>query len=217
MDKILRDDAAFGELIVSNYKFPPRDDSVHTQDRSLPSGIKIRIYQPPHTQTELLPTGIFIHGGGFILGCLDSEDAQCRLICRRANVILISVDYRLAPEHRAPSALDDCVEAYRWIFANADHLCGDLERAFICGFSAGGNLAIACAMKINESTPTARPVGLISIVPITCHPSAIPARLAPHYKSYVENSECPMNTRSGMMAFFGRLFRSFCCRQTVQG
>ena len=90
---------------------------------------------------------IFIHGGGFVIGDLDSHDDLCRLICRDAGVHVLSVDYRLAPEHKAPAAADDGFAAYRWAREHAAELGADPDRVAVGGDSAGGNIAAVVAQR----------------------------------------------------------------------
>ncbi|MBS45189.1 MAG: alpha/beta hydrolase [Nocardioides sp.] len=87
------------------------------------------------------PTLLFLHGGGFVYGDLDSHDATCRLLAERAGVRVLSVDYRLAPEHPFPAAHDDAVAAYRWLLEHADRVGADPARISVGGDSAGGSLA----------------------------------------------------------------------------
>lgn len=87
------------------------------------------------------PLLVFFHGGGFVVGDLETHDALCRLLCRDAGIHVMAVDYRLAPEHPAPAAVDDCYAAYRWALAHAAELGADPTRVAVGGDSAGGNLA----------------------------------------------------------------------------
>jgi acetyl esterase len=104
-----------------------------------PAGtIPARHYRPAGPDAALL---VFYHGGGFVIGDIDTHDALCRLICRDAGVHVLSVDYRLAPEHKAPAAVDDAYTAYRWALAHAAELGADAGRVAVGGDSAGGNLA----------------------------------------------------------------------------
>jgi acetyl esterase len=93
---------------------------------------------------------VFIHGGGWIVGDLDSHDATCRVLAEKAGVRVLSLDYRLAPEHPFPAAYDDCMAAYRWVVANASELGADPTRLAVGGDSAGGNLAAAVALQAAE-------------------------------------------------------------------
>ena len=92
-----------------------------------------------------LPLLVFFHGGGFVFGGLDTHDGLCRLICRHAGAHVLAIDYRLAPEHPFPAAVEDARGALRWAFANASRLNADPHRIGVCGDSAGGNLAAVAA------------------------------------------------------------------------
>lgn len=107
--------------------------------------IAARAYAPVATGSEPHAALIFFHGGGFVMGGLDTHDGLCRLICAEGNLRVIAVDYRLAPEHRYPAALDDAVAATRWICANAAELGIDPGRVAVGGDSAGGTLAAVVA------------------------------------------------------------------------
>lgn len=87
------------------------------------------------------PLLVFLHGGGFVVGSLGTHDGLCRRLCHDSGVHVLSVDYRLAPEHKAPAAGEDCIAAYRWAVEHADELGADPQRVAIGGDSAGGNLA----------------------------------------------------------------------------
>lgn len=87
------------------------------------------------------PLLVFYHGGGWVIGDLDTHDALCRLICRDASVHVLAIDYRLAPEHKAPAAVDDCYAAYLWAREHAEELGADPGRVAVGGDSAGGNLS----------------------------------------------------------------------------
>jgi acetyl esterase len=87
------------------------------------------------------PLLVYFHGGGFVTGDLDTHDVPCRLLCRHAGVHVLAVDYRLAPEHPFPAALDDAMQAFHWAVAHARTLSADGERVSVGGDSAGGNLA----------------------------------------------------------------------------
>jgi len=117
------------------------------EERSV-GGVPGRIYVPEALTESSAPrpTLVFIHGGGFVYGGLDSHDAVCRVLAERAGVQVISVDYRLAPEHPFPAAYDDCVAAYSWIVEHAVELSVDRDRLAVGGDSAGGNLAAAVAL-----------------------------------------------------------------------
>ena len=96
------------------------------------------------------PLLVFFHGGGWVYGDLDSHDAPCRFLAERAGVRVLSVDYRLAPEHPFPAAYDDCLAAYRWVVDHAEQLGADPDRLAVGGDSAGGCLAATTALAAAE-------------------------------------------------------------------
>ena len=110
--------------------------------------LKLRIYQPQGQGP--FPLLAFYHGSGFVLCSLDTHDGMCRNLCAGARCVVVSVDYRLAPEHKFPAGLDDCVFATRWIAGHAAELNGDATRLAIAGDSAGGNMAAATALRIRK-------------------------------------------------------------------
>src|SRR5215475_12719543 len=123
--------------------------SVREQVIDGPGGpLRIRFYTPHGTGP--FPLLVFFHGSGFVLCSLDTHDGMCRNLCAGAKCVVASVDYRLAPEHKFPAGLDDCVFATHWIAEHADELNGDPTRLVIGGDSAGGNMAAAAALRIRD-------------------------------------------------------------------
>ncbi len=112
--------------------------------------IPIRVYTP-HDSEAKLPVFIFYHGGGMVIGSIAGYDTLCRQLCMQSSCIVISVDYRLAPEHKFPAAVEDAYAAFEWIAKNARELNGDKHRIAIGGDSAGGNLAAAVTLLAKES------------------------------------------------------------------
>ena len=112
------------------------------------------------------PLLVFYHGGGFVVGDIDTHDTVCRLICRDAAVHVLSVDYRLAPEHPAPAGVEDAYAAYRWAVDHAAELGADPNRVAVGGDSAGGNLAaVVSRLARNEGAPI--PALQLLIYPLT--------------------------------------------------
>ena len=109
--------------------------------------MRLRLYHPAGTSAGPLPMLLFIHGGGFVIGSIESRDPQCRLFCRDVGCIVASPDYRMAPEHPFPAAPEDCWAALRWLADNAARLGGDASRIAVGGESAGGNLAAGLAQR----------------------------------------------------------------------
>jgi acetyl esterase/lipase len=125
--------------------------AVPTADLTIPgpdTALRTRHYRPAVTGPA--PLLVFFHGGGFVVGDIESHDGLCRMICRDAAIHVLSVDYRLAPEHKAPAAVDDCVAAYRWALGHAAELGADPSRVGVGGDSAGGNLAALVALRSRE-------------------------------------------------------------------
>jgi len=113
--------------------------------------IPLRLYRPlGSSAAQVLPVLVFMHGGGWTIGDLDTHDVACREICNRAFCAVIAVDYRLAPEHRFPAAVEDTVAAIRWTAASARHLALDPQRIAVGGDSAGGNLAAVAALILRD-------------------------------------------------------------------
>ena len=120
------------------------------EDRTIPGpagAIPVRIYWPDTADGGgALPVVLFVHGGGWTVGNIGSYDAQARATCNRTGALLISVEYRLAPEHPYPAALEDALTALRWTAGHAADLGGDPARIGLWGDSAGGNLAAALTL-----------------------------------------------------------------------
>jgi acetyl esterase/lipase len=121
------------------------------ENRTIPgsaSEIPVRIYKPagagPH------PILVFFHGGGFVIGDLDSHDAACRALTNQAGCLTVAIDYRLAPEHKFPAAVDDCYAAAKWVSEHARELGGDPARLAVGGDSAGGNLSAVVAILARD-------------------------------------------------------------------
>jgi acetyl esterase len=108
--------------------------------------VPVRVYRPAAT-TAPRPTLVFFHGGGFALGSIESADTLCRHLCRRLDAVVVSADYRLAPEHPFPAAHDDALAVGRWALRQVAHLGGDAGRVVVGGESAGANLATSTALR----------------------------------------------------------------------
>jgi acetyl esterase len=139
------------ELMRNSHSVMGTRVAVPTTDLTIPgpdSPVRTRHYRP--TVVGPAPLLVFFHGGGFVVGDIESHDGLCRMICRDAAIHVLSVDYRRAPEHKAPAAVDDCVAAYRWAVGHAGELGADPSRIGVGGDSAGGNLAALVALRSRE-------------------------------------------------------------------
>lgn len=156
-------------------------NGVETRELEPAPDLKARLYLPPGADAPL-PTLVYLHGGGWVVASVAIFDPFCRLLSAASGVAILSVEYRLAPEHPYPAALEDALTAWRWAAAHAAEWGGDSSRIALGGDSAGANLAAVtgnrlCAEKISEETPRA----LMLLYPVTDHPSA-------GYPSYTENA-----------------------------
>lgn len=132
----------------------PAPEVHQVEDRTIPGPggpLPLRIYTPrPLAEDELLPILVYFHGGGWVLGNLDSHDVVCRHLAKDGDCMVVSVDYRLAPEHKFPAAVEDALAATKWVAANAESLHGDAGRLAVGGDSAGGNLAAVVSQLAKE-------------------------------------------------------------------
>jgi acetyl esterase len=138
--------------VVTNPE-PPELKSANPLAIPSPAGaIPARIYTPTKLRQSggLAPCLVFFHGGGWVIGDLDSHDVVCRKLAHEGELIVISVDYRLAPEHKFPAAVDDAIVATKWIADNAKQLGIDAGRLMVGGDSAGGNLAAVVALAARD-------------------------------------------------------------------
>ncbi|OAL57102.1 alpha/beta-hydrolase [Pyrenochaeta sp. DS3sAY3a] len=161
--------------------------SVETRDVNLNEKLRARVYIPPRSSlsttsliSENIPIGLYIHSGGWFTGSIDAEDFLCRDIAFHSRIILISPEYRLAPENPFPAGLEDCFEAYEFIHARAADFGGNPRQKFIMGGSAGGNLTACVALKY-ASNPELRPSGVMVSCMTSCDPSALPAEYLGRY------------------------------------
>jgi len=159
--------------------------------------IPIRIYRPDVDRPA--PVLLFFHGGGWVLGTLDSVDEICRHLADRGGITVVSVDYSLAPEHPFPAALDDCWRVLRWVSEHPRVLGGDPSRVSVGGTSAGANLATATALRSAAFDGPDITHQLLAY-PITDH--------AKNTDSYRENADGPLLTRADMEWFWAQYLRS---------
>ena len=152
---------------VSNPE-PPELQSAEDISIPAPHGmIPARLYTPKTLRAKngLAPCLVFLHGGGWVIGNLETHDVVCRKLAHEGEMIVISVDYRLAPEHRFPAAVEDAVTATKWVAANAKGLGIDASRLVVGGDSAGGNLAAVVSLHARENGP--KLAGQLLVYPAT--------------------------------------------------
>ncbi len=138
--------------VVSNPE-PPELASIEPLTIPSPAGsIPARIYTPTRLRKAngLAPGLVFFHGGGWVIGDLDSHDVVCRKLADEGELMVVSVDYRLAPEHKFPAAVDDAIASTKWIAEHAKQFGIDASRLMVGGDSAGGNLAAVVAISARD-------------------------------------------------------------------
>lgn len=146
----------------------PRRTDLHVVDRRIPgpeSELSLRVYRRFGSEAEP-PAIVYFHGGGWVVGDLDTHDGSCRLIADATGCVVIAVNYRLAPEHPFPAPVDDAVGAYRWVRTHARELAIDADRVGVMGDSAGGNLAAVVA-QVTRDGDVPGPHGQCLVYPST--------------------------------------------------
>lgn len=152
-------------------EIPGLPNAVAARDVTMAQGLTGRLYTPPDAEAPL-PVLVYLHGGGWAAGSVETHDPFCRLLCAAAGVLILSVEYRLAPEHRYPAGLEDALAAYRWAAKHAPGFGGDAQRLALGGDSAGANLAAVAANRICAEGEAPPPAALMLLYPVMDHPSA---------------------------------------------
>jgi acetyl esterase len=173
------------ELLVPGVR--SHDITVEGAEGPLPA----RVFTP--TGTGPFPVVVYFHGGGWVLADKDVYDAGARGLSAAAQAVVLSVDYRRAPERKFPAAWDDALAAYRWTLAHAPSIGGDPDRVALAGESAGGNLALATAIAARDEQ-LQPPVHVLAVYPVT--------QTSLHTESYIENAIAKPLNRSMMQWFF---------------
>ena len=147
---------------------PAAEPKVDIAHKVLPvgpdEGLLVRTYTPIDAQGKL-PVVVYYHGGGWVIADLDAYEPSAKALAQKANAVVVSVAYRLAPEHTYPAAHEDAFAAYEWVTKNAGQINGDPKRIAIAGESAGGNMAITTALLAAERG-VAKPVHVVSVYPV---------------------------------------------------
>ncbi|WP_068777063.1 alpha/beta hydrolase [Paenibacillus sp. FJAT-26967] len=175
-----------------------REEVQQVADRAIPlegRDVTVRVYTPEGEAPY--PALVYYHGGGFVLGSLDSHDSICRNLANSVHAVVISVDYRLAPEHKFPAAVEDAYEALQWIAEHPDVFGIDSARMAVGGDSAGGTLAAVTSIKARDA---GKPALLYQLL---CYPAAgfeeeDPASLRENGEGYI--------LTAGMMEWFSKQY-----------
>ncbi|KAL2186602.1 alpha/beta-hydrolase [Thermothelomyces heterothallicus CBS 203.75] len=187
-------------------QLPPHDPTLTIRDQTVSAEghqVAVRIYKPREATERKLPVGIYAHGGGFVAGSVTAsfEDYNCRYIAQNTPCILVSVDFRLAPEHPVPAQVDDVLAGYLWTRENIDALNGDPAKVFLIGASVGGGVALSVALKLIARGQAGQVAGIVALAPITMHPEHVPDEFRADYTAYEENAEGPLINRAAMYVF----------------
>jgi acetyl esterase len=166
--------------LESRPSIPGLPNQVETRNVRITSSLAARIYLPPGVAAPL-PVLVYLHGGGWVAGSVASHDPFCRLLSQSAGVIIVSVEFRSAPENPYPAALEDALAAARWAAQHAAEWGGDPARLALGGDSAGANLAAVTANKLSAAGEGTALRALLLLYPVIDHPSA-------NHPSYTENA-----------------------------
>jgi acetyl esterase len=172
-----------------------RPDVARIEDRSVETpgvDVPVRIYTPDGDGP--FPILVFFHGSGFVICDIDTHDGLCRDLCRQSGCVVVSVDYRLSPEHKFPAAVDDCYAVTCWAAEHAAEIGGDAHTVFVVGDSAGGNMAAVTSLRIRDERGPAL-TGQVLIYPVTDYHT-------PPTASYLENAHAKRLTRKRMIWFW---------------
>ena len=209
LDKLARvvlppvDEIPLSDLRAMVTPIPGKPDPIAGRDcRFIPGPdpdieLPVRIYWPVRdldvADASSWPVMVYFHGGGWVMGNLEAYEILCRKLANAGRCVVVSVDYRLAPEYRFPAAVEDAHAAAVWVANNADELDVDPTRLVVAGDSAGGNLAAACCLMARDRR-TVEIAQQVLIYPVTDHNFDRP--------SYLDNAEGYMLTRHSMQWFW---------------
>ncbi len=170
-------DAAKIVVRVSGAAKKPRPVGAIVDQLAIPGpggGLPVRIYRP--TGVGPFPVVVYFHGGGFVIATIDTYDASARALTDLANVVVVSVEYRKAPEHPFPSALEDALSAYKWAVRNSAFLQGIPGKIAVAGESAGGNLATEVCLNVRDQGFRPLPLFQLLVYPITSSDPNTPSK-----------------------------------------
>ncbi|USP76265.1 hypothetical protein yc1106_03539 [Curvularia clavata] len=201
VSNMLQQFAHIGELLVSKYDLPAPDSSVETEDTTTDKGTKVRIYTPVDYNGDR-PVCMYYHGGGWAMGDINADDGFSRAISKAGNIVVISVEYGLAPQNAHPGLMNECYEALKWALNNSQRLKTAGSRFITSGVSAGGHIAFGTALRAIDEGLGDQVVGILSIMPPTVHPDAVPDEMKARYTAMEEHDQNTLNTAGAMRAFW---------------
>lgn len=180
--------------LMREHNIPMPVMKVDTMGKDIPvsgGNIHIRVYTP-QTGAGSYPVIVYYHGGGFVIANIDVYDASAKSLADQVGAVVVSVAYRLAPEHKFPTAHNDAFAAYQWVVKNAASIKGDPKKIAVAGESAGGNLAMNVAIKARDSKMMI-PTAILAVYPVAGSDMATP--------SYTKNANAKPLDKAMMMWF----------------
>lgn len=180
----------------------PGEDVADVSDRTIdgPNGsINVRVYTPTGAAVGPLPCLVYFHGGGWVIGDIQTLDTVCRAVANRSGAKVVSVDYCLSPEHKFPEPLDDCLAATKWVAENGGEIGVDGSRIAVGGDSAGGNMAAAVALRARDEGGPAIALQVL-VYPVTDHSFDT--------ESYTVNADGYLLTKDMMVWFWDHYLNS---------
>ncbi|KAJ5030426.1 Alpha/Beta hydrolase protein [Bipolaris maydis] len=201
LSNIFQQYARIGGLMVDKYAFPAPDPSVQTEDTATEKGLKLRIYTPESYKGDR-PVCMYYHAGGWAMGDINGDDLLSRAVSKAGNVVVISVEYGLAPQNAHPGLMNECYEALKWALRNSQRLNTAEGKFFTAGCSAGGQLALGTALRAIDDGLAEQLVGVIALMPATVHPDGVPEEFKAKYTAMEEHDLHTINTAGAMRAFW---------------
>jgi acetyl esterase/lipase len=183
-------------------KITSKDFQIPTRDGQL---IPVRLYRPKSLPDKiLLPVYLFFHGGGFLFGTLNSEDANCGRIVAALNIIVVNVCYRHTPQFKHPTQANDAWDAFQWVVNHFNTIGGDKNQLIVGGISAGGGLAASVVLKENKTSINQRRIkGQVLCIPQLFYSGAFPFHLlaSNDVSSYCQHAHAPIIPRTRLDLF----------------
>ncbi len=194
-------DAVLDLMVKYGIKANPQNLSISQRviPSAAPDGTLIRVYTPTNAGPGPLPVIVYYHGGGWVIGSLDVYDPSCRALAGRTPAIVVSVDYRLAPENKFPAAHEDAYSAYAWVKANAALIGGNPAKVAVAGESAGGNMAAAVCL-LAKQRGLALPIHQLLVYPVANNDLNTP--------SYIQYANAVPLSKANVQYFVANYFNS---------
>jgi acetyl esterase len=176
------------EKAIADRDLPPLPDDVRTSEHYIffnkEDGIRARVYVPAQAKEEPVPVLVYVHGGGWVAGSIETHDPFCLMLSARAGISIVSIAYRLAPEAPYPAAIEDAATAVRWAVEQCPKWNGDPLRLALGGDSAGGHVSAVLAnrLAVDKTGPQLRALALL--YPVTDHPSGVHPSFAENVTGY---------------------------------